>query len=144
VVTDVSPVARSNDPDISWAAAFSAEERQGLEQQRVLALLDVKALTGEEMVDQLAELYGEHGDGSGWRTRRNELYRMGLVDYTGRKVPGRSGRATMVFGSDRLVQAELSHLAKQARTDRSELRERMGERKAYRLKDEKKQQGWEP
>jgi hypothetical protein len=90
------PRARRSDPETSIAAARSIAPTIAASQAEVLVLFrEFGPMTDEEA----RQSYGEGGrqSESGLRSRRAELVRMGLLEDSGRRWPGRTGRQMIVW-----------------------------------------------
>ena len=90
--------ARRNDPDPSHEAAESIGDLR----PRLLAVHNMLAEYGPMTDYELTRLYAKAGlirqSPSGVRSRRAELVKQGLVEWTGDKVVLPSGRRAMVWG----------------------------------------------
>lgn len=95
--------ARSTDPETSHRAAASTGDLR-LSQGCILQLLRVFGpMTDEALCATYAKFgvqyeYPRQSD-SGIRSRRAELVRLGLVEYTGEKLPISTGRLARVWGA---------------------------------------------
>jgi hypothetical protein len=94
---DVSPRARSTDPETSWEAARSITPHVLRENQA--AVLNVLRLYGPLTDEGIAAYYGDRPkqSPSGLRTRRHELQELGLVEDSGERARLRSGRQAIVW-----------------------------------------------
>jgi len=94
-------VARSTDPETSWEAAFSVT---GIRETQWLiwsVLMSCGAKTDQEifpiLLEQHIERFEKPISTSGARTRRSELVKKGLVEWTGKKRKTEGGRNTRVW-----------------------------------------------
>ena len=92
------PVARATDPDTSWDAAASVDRphlttvRQGI----LDALLEHGAMTDEQIWRAIQPLHHLTSP-SGARTRRRELVVAGLVEDSGSRIKGMTGRMMILW-----------------------------------------------
>lgn len=90
---DLWSMARSTDPDTSWAAAADALVNADTDRARVL---EMHRAHPEGLTDfELAELMGRQQTSVG--KRRGELRDQGLVEYAGIKRPAPSGSMSRVW-----------------------------------------------
>ena len=98
------PKARRRDPQTSFDAANSISLERVTETQRNIYYLLLASLEGSTDVDgwriyQLAmtKEIAPYASESGYRSRRAELVRLGLVEDTGERVKLKSGRNAIVW-----------------------------------------------
>ena len=91
------PAARSTDPETSHAAAASITDLRERQQAVLQTLKEYRSLTDEELVLFYDQTEYPPQSPSGLRTRRSELVRKGLVEFTGDKRPLESGRLGRVW-----------------------------------------------
>jgi hypothetical protein len=89
--------ARRSDPETSHMAAESVSVREN--QVRVYQVLSQLGPSTDEWLVACYPMYmSEHPQSpSGIRTRRKELWRKGLVKWTGKKVRGKTNRLMRVW-----------------------------------------------
>lgn len=90
-------VARTSDPDTSWQAAESVTPvTLTRTRTRILQLLSFADLTDEQLLE-VVWTRERIASRSGTQTRRRELVDAGLVEDTGRRVRGSTGRSMIVW-----------------------------------------------
>ena len=95
----VPPSARATDPDTSWDAADSVKPTKRKElQEAIVMILRRRPMTDEEIYKALTgSEFSMILSPSGTRTRRAELVRAGLVEWSGEKARISTGRLARVW-----------------------------------------------
>lgn len=95
-----TPVARRTDPSTSWEAARSVSGIRESQREVLRVFADVGPTTDEAAFAFYAGYF--HGRGqsiSGFRTRRSELVKAGLLRDTGERRKGSTGRSMIVWAA---------------------------------------------
>ena len=104
------PIARHDHPDTSHDAAKSVTRRTV---NAVISRIMTTLYSYKELTDEQIWAYIKHAvsaSPSGVRTRRNELVKAGLVEFTGQKSFTKSGRMTRVWTLTPLGKKVMVHL----------------------------------
>jgi len=95
----IVPMARPSDPETSWEAAASVTPNVQTNRGYVLRALElIGPCTDEELLEEYPKYFPNNPQSpSGLRTRRKELCRLHLVEWTGRTVTGHTNRKMRIW-----------------------------------------------
>lgn len=93
---DEIPVARTNDPDTSHAAAARIP-RRGSSARLLLYVFSLGSFTADEAADALDGVEGYKAYKAGTWKRISDLKNLGWIEDTGERRPGRVGRLQAVL-----------------------------------------------